>query len=294
MIIRSRRIVRDYRGTRLPSSILVAIRPRFLPSHRHNGQLVRRACIGVYRPIGTAAGVLLPFVIYAALSSAPQQRSYSFDRSNPSVVYISLPLSSLLLPPLFESLALDIVIRYRCSNASNRRAGSTRDRVFLLLSSLVTFLEPNTTVLSPRDATPRHADAVAEEKCSSPRNLISRLMSLLIARPPPHRLFIGADRDHPWAVAYRTVSFHSIPHSFPPAYDLFYSSVCSRSSSRITNRVKDVPRSARFIRDSVKNRDADTSLVFLSCHCTTWPYIFRQRTSPLHPRAARVSISSHE
>lgn len=86
----------------------MAIRPRFLPSHRHNGQLVRRACIGVYRPIGTAAGVLLPFVIYAALSSAPQQRSYSFDRSNPSVVYISLPLSSLLLPPLFESLALSI------------------------------------------------------------------------------------------------------------------------------------------------------------------------------------------
>lgn len=146
---------RQTRGTRLPSSILVAIRPRFLPSHRHNGQLVRWACIGVYRPIGTAAGVLLPFVIYAALSSAPQQRSYSFDRSNPSVVYISLPLFSLLLPPLFESLALDIVIRYRCSSASNRRAGSTRDRVLPLFSSLFTSSEYCLLHRSmPRHATP--------------------------------------------------------------------------------------------------------------------------------------------
>lgn len=150
------------RGTRLPSSIPVAIRPRFLPSsHRHNGQLVRRACIGVYRPIATAAGVLLPFVIYAALSSSPQQRSYSFDRSNPSIVYIYiylLPLSTRNLPPLFESLALDIVIRYRCTIASNRRARSTRDRVLLLL---LPFFFPRPTVMhlvfSRFDATPRHA-----------------------------------------------------------------------------------------------------------------------------------------
>lgn len=39
------------------------------------------------------------------------------------------------------------------------------------------------------------------------RNLISRLMSLLIAHPSPRRLFIGADRDRPWlVVAHRTVS----------------------------------------------------------------------------------------
>lgn len=169
---------RQTRGTRLPSSILVAIRPRFLPYHRHNGQLVRRACIGVYRPIGTAAGVLLPFVIYAALSSAPQQRSYSFDRSNPSVVYISLPLPSWLLPPLSESLARyrDSVSLLQCSNC---RAGSTRDRFLFLFLSFSYGHSP-----ASLDATPCHADAVAEE-CSSPRNLISRLMSLLIARLPP-------------------------------------------------------------------------------------------------------------
>lgn len=167
---------RRARGTRLPSSILVAIRPRFLPSRRHNGQLVRRACIGVYRPIGTAAGVLLPFVIYAALSSAPQQRSYSSDRSNPSVVYVSLPLSPWLLPPLLESLARyrDSVSLFHCSNC---RACSTRDRV-LFFSFFKGFLLLRHTTLG-------YPGAVAEEECSSPRNLISRLMSLLIARPPP-------------------------------------------------------------------------------------------------------------
>lgn len=146
------------RGTRLPSSIPVAIRPRFLPSsHRHNGQLVRRACIGVYRPIATAAGVLLPFVIYAALSSAPQQRSYNFDRFKSIhrlyiYIYPLLP-STRNLPPLFESLALDIVIRYRCTIASNRRARSTRDRVLLL-----PFLFPRPTVMHrPLVSMPRHA-----------------------------------------------------------------------------------------------------------------------------------------
>lgn len=52
------------------------------------------------------------------------------------------------------------------------------------------------------------------------RNLISRLMSLLIAHPSPRRLFIGADRDRPWLVAaHRTVPsftilFLALPHSF--------------------------------------------------------------------------------
>lgn len=148
----------------------MAIRPRFLPSsHRHNGQLVRRACIGVYRPIATAAGVLLPFVIYAALSSAPQQRSYSFDRSNPSILYIYISSSSFHAESSTSvriTNSLDIVIRYRCTIASNRRARSTRDRVLLLPS-----LFPRPTVmhlsrlLSFRcHATPRHADAVAEER----------------------------------------------------------------------------------------------------------------------------------
>lgn len=109
---------RRARGTRLPSSILVAIRPRFLPSRRHNGQLVRRACIGVYRPIGTAAGVLLPFVIYAALSSAPQQRSYSSDRSNPSVVYVSLPLSLRGFFHLCWNHSLDIELALRVTESS--------------------------------------------------------------------------------------------------------------------------------------------------------------------------------
>lgn len=104
------------RGTRLPSSIPVAIRPRFLPSsHRHNGQLVRRACIGVYRPIATAAGVLLPFVIYAALSSAPQQRSYSFDRSNPSIVYIYIYIPFLFPRGIFHLCSNHWLSRYRDS-----------------------------------------------------------------------------------------------------------------------------------------------------------------------------------
>ena len=124
----------------------MAIRPRFLPSsHRHNGQLVRRACIGVYRPIATAAGVLLPFVIYAALSSAPQQRSYSFDRSNPSILYIYISSSSFHAESSTSvriTSSLDIVIRYRCTIASNRRARSTRDRVLLLPS-----LFPRPTVM---------------------------------------------------------------------------------------------------------------------------------------------------
>ena len=154
----------------------MAIRPRFLPSHRHNGQLVRRACIGVYRPIGTAAGVLLPFVIYAALSSAPQQRSYSFDRSNPSVV-LYIPSSLLVASSTSVRItgSLDIVIRYRCSNASNRRAGSTRDRVLPLFPPLVTFLGQ---VLSPLSsfrchAMPRHATPTLLPRRSARRRVTS-------------------------------------------------------------------------------------------------------------------------
>lgn len=89
----------------------------FYPPSRHNGQLVRRACIGVYRPIGTAAGVLLPFVIYAALSSAPQQRSYGFDRSNPSV---ACSIRSSFLPRLLPALLYrDSVSFFQTSNRAS-------------------------------------------------------------------------------------------------------------------------------------------------------------------------------
>lgn len=39
---------------------------------------------------------------------------------------------------------------------------------------------------------------------------------------------------------------------------------------------------------SVKNRDADTSLVFLSCHRTTRSYIFQRQTFPTIPLHSRV------
>lgn len=142
---------------------------------------------------------------------------------------------------------------------------------------------------------PRRRCCRGEVLVAARRNLISRLMSSLIAHLPPRRLFIDADRDRHGSS--RTVPFHPPPNLassclLASPYDSFYSSLFAILCH--PNR-EDMHRSARFIRGSVKNRNANASVVFLSCHCTTWPYIFRQRTStPLHPRAVRVSISSHE
>lgn len=144
-------------------------------------------------------------------------------------------------------------------------------------------------------AMPRRRCCRGEVLVAARRNLISRLMSSLIAHLPPRRLFIDADRDRHGSS--RTVPFHPPPNLassclLASPYDSFYSSLFAILCH--PNR-EDMHRSARFIRGSVKNRNANASVVFLSCHCTTWPYIFRQRTStPLHPRAVRVSISSHE
>lgn len=84
-------------ATRLPSSIPVAIGPRFLPSHGHNGQLVRRACIGVYRPIGTASCCRSWFMPHCLLAHGSGR--VGPDRSNSSVAYVSVLFSYRSHPP---------------------------------------------------------------------------------------------------------------------------------------------------------------------------------------------------
>ena len=124
------------------------------------------------------------------------------------------------------------------------------------------------------------------------RNLISRLMSLLIAHPSPRRLFIGADRDRPWLVAVPFLPLRS--SSLPSPIPFIQPPRPARGGKRKRKNIDPLGgegekgrrrfhRSARFI--------ADTSLVFLSCHRTTRSYIFQRQTFPtipLHPRVYRV------
>lgn len=71
-------ILRCLAPTRLPSSIPEAIGPRFLSALPWTQRAISSS--SVYRSVSTDRhGVLLPFVIYAALSSGPRQRSRSFE-----------------------------------------------------------------------------------------------------------------------------------------------------------------------------------------------------------------------
>lgn len=66
-------------ATRLPSSILVVIERRFLTPPMNTTMAISSS--SVYRSVSTdRQGVLLPFVIYAALSSGPRQHSYGRPR----------------------------------------------------------------------------------------------------------------------------------------------------------------------------------------------------------------------
>lgn len=81
----------DSRGSRAAISV---------SSQRHNEQLIRRACIGVYRPIATASCCRSWFMPHCLLAHG----SGSQDRSNLSIAYISLlfprcTISRHLLPP---------------------------------------------------------------------------------------------------------------------------------------------------------------------------------------------------
>lgn len=149
----------------------------------------------------------------------------------------------------------------------------------------------------PRHATPRRR-CCRGEVARRWRNLISRLMSLLIAHPSPRRLFIGADRDRPWlVVAHRTVS--SLRFLLFNLQDLREREGRRKkkeyrsSLGRGREGTKTVPSIGTFHPwPRVKNRDADTSLVFLSCHCTTCSYIFQRQTSDpsTSPRVSSVCI----
>lgn len=124
------------------------------------------------------------------------------------------------------------------------------------------------------------------------RNLISRLMSLLIAHPSPRRLFIGADRDRP-----SSCRFFLYERSSSLRF-LLFNLQDGREEGR-GERKKNIDPLGRGREgtkkgsidrhvSSVKNRDADTSLVFPSCHCTTCSYIFQRRTSNIPACIVRV------
>lgn len=162
-----------------------------LPSHGYNGQLVHRACIGVYRPIATA--ILLPFVIYAALSSGPRQQSYGPDRLNPSVAYISI-----LFPRRGHLLHLAVGIDIAARRVLELpRAGFARDR------EVIPPLVPRVTLRSnAAPPPPRRCDRRG-------RSLISRLMSFLIALLLPAALFLSVDPRSPAHAVSRVIfCFH--------------------------------------------------------------------------------------
>lgn len=111
-------------------------------------------------------------------------------------------------------------------------------------------------------------------------------MSLLIAHPSPRRLFIGADRDRPMAPSspYRFSLANNPPYRFLLFERLQWLREEERERERekisiLSTRGRDEDGSVdRHVSSVVKNRDADTSLVFLSCHCTTRSYIFHRQT----------------
>lgn len=164
--------------TRLPSSIPVAIGPRFLSALPWTQRAISSS--SVYRSVSTDRhGVLLPFVIYAALSSGPRQRSYGPDRLNPSVAYISV-LFACRGHLLHLAVGIDIATR---GVLELPRAGSARvtGRFFLFV--------PRVSLRSIA-APPTRCDRRG-------RSLISRLMSFLIALLLPVALFLSADPRSP-------------------------------------------------------------------------------------------------
>lgn len=80
-----------------------------LPSHGHNGQLVHRACIGVYRPIATASCCRSWFMSHCLLAHG-SGRTIPIVWIHPSLIY---PFFSLVAPP-FSPRRRD---RYRSSKS---------------------------------------------------------------------------------------------------------------------------------------------------------------------------------
>lgn len=136
------------------------------------------------------------------------------------------------------------------------------------------------------------------------RNLISRLMSLLIAHPSPRRLFIGADRDRPMAPSspYR----FSLANNPPYRFLLFERLQRLREEERERERKNIDPLderkgrrrfrgSARFIRGEKSRRGHVSRVPLVSLHHALVYFPPTNLRFLQHPRARpRVSISSHE
>ena len=154
---------------------------------------------------------------------------------------------------------------------------------------------------------PRHATPTLlprREVAGRWRNLISRLMSLLIAHPSPRRLFIGADRDRPWLVAVPFLPLRS--SSLPSPIPFIQPPRPSRGGKRKRKNIDPLGgegekgrrrfhRSARFIRE--KSRRGHVSRVpLVSPHhaLVYFPTTNLSNDPSTSPRVPCVSISSHE